>query len=286
MLAIGKAKNMALRHRMKRGFSETIDSYFASQPHTSTRLILDSTGPSATKHYLFLQALGSQRLLEMPEIHAFSGGIFACLGFLAVHQGALRQSIEAFYPDFDREFRACHHSHTLSPLQALHRLGIKKQSAFDRDALERVIQHIFSARFLALPLSDVHPGLIPYVGVQGQKQVMDLRILRGATLTVRECLLSACQVPFFYGPPSAEAPYYDAAFSPGYRHRLRELRAQKQALLISTPWKEGRTGHMLAVNCFGHNYQKIAMFRDFACLLLNVPNRAYQYDLESAFGHD
>ncbi|HYX32893.1 MAG TPA: hypothetical protein VE954_07245 [Oligoflexus sp.] len=245
--------------------------------------MLDSTGPSATKHYLVLRAIGWDRLQRMQEIHGFSGGALAYFGFHAVQHEALAMPIADFFGSFDRIFRSCHHADRLSPLKAIHKLAIQRTSAFEREALAQVIESIFSRDYLDQDLSSIAANFTPYVGVKGQKELAHGCRVLPAGSRVRDLLMAACCVPAFYGKPSNIAPYFDAAFASGYKPKLSSLTRSSESTLVSTPWRSGLNQNTLFVNCFGHSYQKAAMFLDFGLLLFNVPNRTYEHDLVAAF---
>jgi hypothetical protein len=209
--------------------------------------------------------------------------VFAYLGFHAVQNGDLRMPIEDFFPSFDRIFRNCHHPHFLSPVRALGNVTLKKRAAFDRQALENIQTSVFSKQYLDQKLANVDPRFIPYVGVRNQDAVANARVAFGPEGTLRDLLLAVIRVPAFYGPPTQNEPFYDAAFSKGYKAALRQFTATGAPTLISTPWREGYKGSALSINCFGHSHQKLSMLKDFTFLMLNVPNRSYQLDLEAAF---
>jgi hypothetical protein len=278
------ASQLANRERLVASFKSRIDAFFVQHHPEDTTLILDSTGPSATRHYLFLRALGMDRLHRMKAVYGFSGGAFAYLGFHAVHGDALAMPIEHFYRRFDKIFRQCHHPEWFSPAKALTRLGLQKGSPFKPVALERVLLGIFSEDFLNQPLHTLRTNFVPIVGVKGQDAVKNARELMSPEAAYRDLLMSVCRVPAFYGRPDASSPLFDAAFAKGYKKSLKELtRDSGGPVLVSTPWRDGDKGGTRYINCFGHNQQKLAMLRDFTLLMLNLPNKGYQQDLEVAF---
>src|SRR5438309_217562 len=67
---------------------------------------------------------------------------------------------------------------------------------------------------------------------------------------VGELLASAIRVPKVYGHPSADSPYYDAVFAPGYRQAYRNLVRAEMPTLVSTPWRAGIRGDTHFVDCF------------------------------------
>lgn len=276
-------KHLQQRETLISAFETQIHQFFEQHRPEDSVLVLDSTGPSATRHYLVLRALGMARLHRLKAIHGFSGGAFAYFGYHAVKARALRMPIEKFYPSFDQIFRDCHHPHLFSPMQALGNMAIKRRSAFDPWTLDNVLQAIFSQDFLNQKLSTIDPKFIPYIGVKNHDLVANARELLSPDHQVRDLLLAVCRVPAFYGSPTPEQPYYDAAFSKGYKAALRNITASGSPALISTPWRQGAKGTSLYLNCFGHSKQKWAMFKDFSLLMLNLPNKSYQHDLEAAF---
>ncbi|WP_141731632.1 hypothetical protein [Oligoflexus tunisiensis] len=280
---MGQKKHLDTREKLIAGFEQQIRTFFQRHRPEDSILILDSTGPSATRHYLFLRALGMDRLQRMKAVHGFSGGAFAYFGFQAVHQKALQMPIENFYPSFDRIFRRCHHRHLLSPVQAFGNMALKRRSAFPPQVLDNVLRSIFAEEFLNRKLSSLPRNFVPYIGIRNQDGVANAREILSDDHSVRDLLLAVCRVPAFYGSPTCEQPYFDAAFAKGYRTALHNMTASGTPALVSTPWREGYKGQSLYVNCFGHRHQKWSMFKDFTLLMLNLPNRNYQHDLEAAF---
>jgi hypothetical protein len=284
MPAFSARRQSQRRERLLEDFQQQIEGFFATRRPEETRLVLDSTGPSATKHYLVLRAIGSERLQRMKEIHGFSGGALAYFGFQAVQQNALAMPIADFFGSFDKIFRSCHHADRLSPLRALHKIVLKKTSAFEHKALAQVIDSIFAPDFMNQRLDSLAPNFHPYLGVKGQKELAHGCRVLPPDSSIKDLLLAACRVPAFYGKPSNLTPFFDAAFAPGYKPTLSRLTKSSQATLVSTPWRAGWDRNTFSVNCFGHSYQKAAMFLDFGLLLLNLPNHTYEQDLAAAFG--
>jgi hypothetical protein len=63
---------------------EEVENFLSKNRPEDSVLVLDSTGPIATRHYLVLSAIGRERLLRFREIHVFSGGAFAIFGYLGL----------------------------------------------------------------------------------------------------------------------------------------------------------------------------------------------------------
>jgi len=282
------------RASFKRHIQAEVDSFFARHEPRETCLVLDSTGPAATKHYLVLAAIGLERLRQLREIHAFSGGAFAYFGYHALSQGKTNYPLTALVEGHsEAAVRRFHHPSRLSPVRALSRLLLNKTAFGTTAPLINTLDFIFAPEHLDKRLSDFPSNLTIYLGAKGQQLpvAVSARTSSGPAadgrqlhdLTVRELVTLATTVPFVYGARDRSNEFFDAAFTPGYRRTLRALVRQEYPVLVSTPWRPDTRGRITYLNCYGHDHQKLRMSIDFARLLLNLPNRDWGEDIEAAF---
>lgn len=265
-------------------FNEQISQFFSANAPESSTLVLDSTGPSVTKHYLVLSEIGHERLLRFKEVYGFSGGTFAYLGFLAVSEHKLAKPIHAYFETFERDFRRAHHSDTFSIVRGLLNFARRKTFGFGDASIQKTLELIFSQEFLQTPLSALHPQFKPYVTCNRTHTLVNARQVESMR-TVNDLLLESTRVPFFYGV-EASHHFYDAAFSPHYRKKLREFSDYPAQVLVSTPWRSGSRGSAVYVKCVEARDAKTAMFSDFIRIALNLPNKSFNRDLRKAFGKE
>lgn len=261
---------------------------------SEARLILDSIGPSLTKHYLVLSAIGVKRLHQLREIHAFSGGVFAYFGFHGILYGKMNHSLEVLLArKSEAALRRCHHPSLLSPLRALHGL-LFRQTAFGTVApLVDTLNYIFTTDHLEKRLEDFPPNIKIYLGVKGKESPIGVSLgtlpFGGSeanglqNLPIRDLVAMACAVPYIYGLTGRGDQFFDAASTKGYLNALGAIVKEGSPTLVSTPWRQGKKGNIVFVNCYGHRSPKRRVLIDVMKLLLNLPNRDWAQDIAAAF---
>ena len=280
--------------KLKGHIEAQVEAFFSDHRPDETRLILDSTGPAVTKHYLVLSAIGVKRLHQLREVHAFSGGVFAYFGFHGVVSGKTNHSLEVLLTrKSEAAIRRCHHPRLLSPLQALHGL-LFRQTAFGRVApLVDTLNYIFTADHLEKRLEDFPSNIKIYLGVKGKESPIGVSLgtlpFLGdeandlQNLPIRDLVAMACAVPFIYGLPGRGDQFFDAGYTKGYLKARRAIFRADYPTFVSTPWRQGKKGNIVFVNCYGHRSPKLRMQIDVMKLLLNLPNRGWANDIAAAF---
>jgi hypothetical protein len=255
-------------------------------------LVLDSTGPTATRHYLILNAIGRERLLRFREIHAFSGGAFGIFGFLGITSNNVKLTFPLLRAhETERAFRGYHHEGVLSVPRAIVNL-IRRKSVFaSNKPVHAMLDHIFRSEYLQQPFSRFPANVVIHLGRKGTPPIVklsngeqcdeDCRHLRAAPLD--DVIVSAVTVPLVYGKRDGEDAFFDAVYSGDYIPALKRTTASGRPTLVSTPWKSGRKENVTFINCFPSQRQKLEMAADFARLVLNLPNRGWGHDIYAAF---
>jgi hypothetical protein len=274
---------------MNQVIQSAVDAFFSAHEPDTVRLILDSTGPSLTKHYLAMNAIGLERLAALKEIHSFSGGTFAWFGFHAAATGSCRHELTEYYSNLDHHMRLAHASSlgNLPIVTALPQVlrWIKEKTFYESsEPIEKVIQYVFSDALLTKEAKSIAPNFTSwYTGPDGNLIPWSSQAQGHSDeiQTVFDVVRHAVAIPFLYGRKRSLS---DPAFAKGYGRTLKLLTSDKVPTLMVTPWREGQKGNTLFLNPFRPNNQKLVMTRDIACLLLNIPNRSYGRDLKEIFG--
>jgi hypothetical protein len=281
--------------RLKKRITSEVEDFFETHRPEDVCLVLDSTGPSLTKHYIVLQAIGVDRLSRMGEIHAFSGGVWAYFGYLALIGSKSNHAYEAYGTrSVEAAMRRFHHPNALGPLRALYRLA-RRQSAFGgAQPIRDMLSYYFADDYLARKLDSFPPNLHLHLGLKRQADPLEIStdsvaraenpdILPFREMSIRDIIVLAITVPFVYGMADHGDRYFDAAYTLGYVKTLKCLSSNRPATLVSTPWRKGRKAETIFVNCFDDGNPKVQMALDFTKLILNMPNRTFGHDIAGAF---
>ena len=285
----------ALPDRMKslqERVRQEVERFLQTHRPEDSVLVLDSTGPIATRHYLVLAAIGRERLLRFRELHAFSGGAFAIFGFL----GLTSNNAKLRYPelrsaDTEKLFRSYHHRRSLSVARVLWNL-VQRKSAFEsNEPVRAMLAHIFRPEYMAQPFSAFPANAVLHLGQKGDPSIVPLsngphchtacESLRQRPLA--DAIIAAVTVPRVYGRKDGNDHFFDAVYAGGYAQALRKTSQSGMPTLVSTPWRSGAKGEVCFVNCFPVGNQKAEMFKDFSRLVLNLPNRGWGDDIYAAF---
>lgn len=269
-----------------------VERFLAAHRPEDSVLVLDSTGPIATRHYLVLSAIGRERLLRFREIHAFSGGAFAVFGFLGLTANRAKLKLhELRSSETERACRSFHHQRVLSVPRVLFNL-VRRRSAFESNAPVRdMLSHIFQPDYMNQPFSNFPKNVVLHLG---QKSTPTIVPLSNGELCADECkplrhgplaeaIVAAVTVPLVYGHTSGHDRFFDAVYAGGYTQALKQTSQSGCPTLVSTPWRSGAKGPVHFINCFPQGNQKVEMFKDFGRLVLNLPNRGWGDDIYAAF---
>lgn len=281
-------KMRALQARVR---SDVQDFLGQNRPEDSI-LVLDSTGVTATRHYVLLNAIGRERLLRFKEIHVFSGGAFALFGFLGLTSNSARLT----FPDLrahqtEKAFRSYHHKGLMSVPSALLNLVRRKSVFSSNDPVYAMLEHIFRPEYAHQPYSQFPSNVVVHLGRKGEPPI--LRVSNGP-LCDEECkslrekrlidvVVAAVTVPMVYGRSDGTDQWFDPVYAGQYGKILRDTYSTGAPTLVSTPWKTGQKGSVRFVNCFPSKRQKLDMLNDFARLVLNLPNHGWGHDIYAAF---
>lgn len=139
----GRALPIKMKALQRRGRDDVEDFFQLHWPESSI-LALDSTGTTATRHYVSSNAIGRDRLLKFKEIYSFSGGAFVLFGFLGLTSNSARLS----YPDLradhtEKAFRRFHHKRPLAVLGATWDLVRSKSIFASNEPVYAMLEQIF-----------------------------------------------------------------------------------------------------------------------------------------------
>lgn len=277
-----------LQRRVRREVAEFLARH---EPQDSV-LVLDSTGPAVTRHYLVLNAIGRDRLLRFREIHAFSGGAFAIFGFLGITSQQARFALpELRSAENERLLRQFHHRRRFSVLRTWLNL-MRGRSAFgSNQSVSSMLAHIFNPAYLAQPYAQFPPQVVIHLGQTAEPPIVSLS--NGPKChpacepwrqrSLAEVVTAAVTVPWVYGRADGRDEFFDPVYTRGYLAALKEASLSGHPTLVSTPWRSGSKGDIQFVNCFPGKHPKRDMLKDFLRLTLNLPNHHWGDDLYAAF---
>jgi hypothetical protein len=271
---------LGTRCQMSMTYRATIDKFFDEFRPEDSQLILDSTGPSLTRHYLALQAIGIDRLQKFQEVHTYSGGAFAYFGYTSILAKECRHPFEEYAMNLDAVMRAAHSTKfgILGHLSAF----IKHSSIYNSlEPMDDILRYCFRPEHLALHTDHIPQQLNVYVASPEKIHQINSKSPQSNINSIFELLRYAVNVPRIYEPNAA---FIDSAFHKDYRHIFRRFSGLKQKpCLFVTPWKSGRKNNALFCNPFYPINQKRRMVLDFISLLSNIPNNTYSAELREAF---
>ncbi|WP_432719551.1 hypothetical protein R0381_000315 [Jeongeupia wiesaeckerbachi] len=263
----------------------------ACQTPESSCLLLDSTGPSFTRQYIVLNAIGADRLARFGEIHAFSGSVYALFGFLAFSSGRNRVAIESLCnEDAEMVFRNQHHAGRFSGLRSMLRL-IKGKSAFGTvSPLLASLEYIFGD-FVEQPFSAFGNNIHIYLAKSKDAPLLvlsnndncspELEPLRKRP--IKHIIAMAANVPLVYGGKQDGAPYFDPVYTNHYLPTLKQITGTERRTLISTPWRSGQKENRRYLNCYPSGNANWLMLKDFIRLVAGLRNVSWSRDIYAAF---
>jgi hypothetical protein len=265
---------------MLKTYRETIDQFFEEFRPEDSQLVLDSTGPSLTRHYLALQAIGIDRLQKFQEVHTYSGGAFAYFGYTSILANQCQHPFEEYTMNLDAVMRAAHSTKfgILGHLKAF----ITYSSIYNSlEPMDKILRYCFRPEHLALHTDHLPPQLNIYVANPEKIHQINSKSPQPNINNIFELLRYAVNVPRIYDP---QATFTDSAFHKDYRQIFRRFSGTKQKpCLFVTPWKSGRNNNAIFCNPFYPTNQKRRMVSDFISLISNIPNNTYSAELREAF---
>lgn len=281
------AKILSLK---KRVVSEVSDDLATHAPEDSC-LLLDSTGPSFTRQYIVLNAIGIERLTRFGEIHAFSGSVYALFGFLAFATGRNRVSIDSLcHAQAETVFRNQHHSGRFSGMRSVARLMRGRPAFGTVEPLVASLEYMFGD-FVDRPFSEFGSNIHVYLASARNAPLLvlsnnercspELTALRD--LPVKQVIAMAANVPMVYGGARAGTPYFDPVYTEHYVQTLKRLSAMPRHILISTPWRSGQKENRRYLNCYPSGNARWLMLKDFARLVSGRRNVSWSRDIYTAF---
>jgi hypothetical protein len=279
-------------HRFQHRIREEVREFLQNHAPEDSVLVLDSTGPAVTRHYLVLSALGRENVLRFKEIHAFSGGAFAIFGFLGLTAQRARLPFpELRSPATERALRRYHHLRPFSILRAWTNMARRRSAFGSNEPVSAMLAHLFEADYLSQPFHEFPDNIVLHLGQRGNPCVV--RLTNGPscdslcqvarTRSLGEVVVAAITVPFVYGRANGKDEFFDAVYTTGYREALKATGNTGRPTLVSTPWRSGMKGNIQFINCFPDPHQKLTMLKDFVWLTLNLRNRAWGEDIYAAF---
>lgn len=278
---------------LKKRITAEINANFAAHTPAESCLLLDSTGPSFTRQYIVLNAIGLERLQAFKEIHAFSGSVYALFGFLAFTTGRNRVSVDSLcHPDAEKVFRDQHHIGAFSGFRSIAKL-MTGQSAFKSiEPLLASLEYMFGD-FVDQPFSQFGSNIHIYLAKAKDQPLLvlsnnencspELEELR--SMPVKYIIAMAANVPFVYGGVQRGTPYFDPVYTKHYLSTLKQITSTDRQTLISTPWRSGKKENRHYLNCFPSGNARWQMLKDFSRLVSGRRNIAWSRDIYTAFRH-
>lgn len=274
----------------KRVVAEISDDLAAHAPEESC-LLLDSTGPSFTRQYIVLNAIGVENLSRFGEIHAFSGSVYALFGFMAFATGRNRVSIESLcHEEAETVFRNQHHVGRFSGLRSISKLMVGKPAFSSVNPLVESLEYMFGD-FVDQPFSAFGSNIHVYLAKSKDEPLLvlsnnercstELEKLR--QLPIKHIIAMAANVPIVYGGARAGTPYFDPVYTAHYVPTLKQITSTDRHTLISTPWRSGQKDNRRYLNCYPAGNARWLMLKDFTRLVSGQRNVSWSRDIYTAF---
>lgn len=274
----------------KRVVAEVADDLARHAPEESI-LLLDSTGPSFTRQYIVLNAIGTPRLERFAEIHAFSGSVYALFGFMAFAAGKNLVSIDASCsPAAEKLFRKQHHAGWFPGLRAMARLVSGKPAFASVDPVIASLEYMFGD-FVDLPFSHFGDNIHVYLAKEKGAPLLVLsnngrcsaELVPLRRLPVKQVIAMAANVPMVYGGVRDGTPYFDPVYTDHYLPTLKQLTSGARHVLVSTPWRSGQKENRRYLNCYPSGNARWLMLQDFMRLVSGRRNVSWSRDIYAAF---
>jgi hypothetical protein len=274
----------------KRVVAEIADDLARHAPEQSS-LLLDSTGPSFTRQYIVLGAIGLERLARFEEIHAFSGSVYALFGYMAFASGRNQISIDALcHEEAETVFRNQHHAGRFSGLRAIARLAAGRPAFGTVDPLIASLEYMFGD-FVDQPFSTFGSNIHIYLAKSKDAPLLVLsnngrcspELLQLRAMPIKQVIAMAANVPIVYGGARAGTPYFDPVCTCHYLPTLKAIAAGERHTLISTPWRSGQKDNRRYLNCYPQGNARWLMLKDFARLVSGQRNVSWSRDIYAAF---
>lgn len=274
----------------KRVVSEINDDLTTHAPEDSS-LLLDSTGPSFTRQYIVLSAIGVERLAKFGEIHAFSGSVYALFGYLAFATGGNRVSVESLcHEDAETVFRNQHHIGRFSGLRSISKLMVGKPAFSSVSPLLESLEYMFGD-FVEQPFSAFGANIHVYLAKTKDAPLLvlsnndrcspELEHLRDRP--IKQIIAMAANVPIVYGGAREGTPYFDPVYTAHYLPTLKAITSTDRHTLISTPWRSGQKDNRRYLNCYPAGNARWLMLKDFTRLVSGQRNVSWSRDIYTAF---
>ena len=270
---------------MNSAAGDQIERFLALHDPSEARLILDGTGPGLTMHFPALRTLGSARLRRFGEVHAFSGGVLAYLGWDAFESGNWQNPRDEIVFNVERRFRKFHHRRPWSAGGALANL-VRRRPAFGASPIDALLRYLFTDAFLARPVTTLPGTFHPYLsscGAEDPRSIHDLSEADSHALTLFDLIRASIRMPAVYGGGTPDDPYYDAVFAPGFRRTYHALLNDERPTLVFTMWRSGSRGNTTFVRTIRGSRPRMRLYADLLGLLLNVPRPVYTAEMVQAF---
>jgi hypothetical protein len=274
----------------KRVIAEVSDDLASHRPQDSC-LLLDSTGPSFTRQYIVLNAIGAGRLADFAEIHAFSGSVYALFGFMAFAAGKNLVSVDALcHPAAERMFRDQHHAGRLPGLRSVARLLAGRPAFASVDPVLASLEYMFGD-FVERPFSDFGDNIHVYLASAKDAPLLVLsnnarcspELLALRDMPVKHVIAMAANVPMVYGGVREGTPYFDPVYTDSYLPELKRIASGSRHVLVSTPWRSGQKENRRYLNCYPKGNARWLMLKDFMRLVGGRRNVSWSRDIYAAF---
>jgi hypothetical protein len=270
---------------------EESEMFFKENDPIESQLVLDGTGPSITRQYIVLNEIGAERLKTFQAIHAFSGGVYALIGYFAFSTNSNLASIEHLCTaDAEWAIRDHHHQGRFSGIRTLFRLATGKSAFLSPEPVIKSLEYILGD-FVERPFSVFPQNLRIYLALEpggsplclSNDDTCDPKVIFLRDWPIKKVIAMAVNVPFVYGGVHDKYPYFDAVYCAGYLDKLKSIGAHGIPTLTSTPWRSGRKGHSHFLKCFPKGNPRWQMLADFLRLIVGMRNKSWSADVYTAF---
>lgn len=259
------------RKKIMNNFQPFIDEFKQREAPDQSSIALAGTGPNGAIQVQILNALGSDYLQSVKDIHVISGGAFSLFIYISNLQHQF--NVDNF-KGYERFVEERHRLSLYRKLSHLATLKFSRKSLYPNTHIKDTFRHLFSDEFGALRLKDLDYPVTFYSYDLLSESVVALNRASRPDMALVDVARACISVPPIHGYFEYQgARLIDPIFSPGFGSLRKTLFRQGSNLLFVNHKKTRKTPNIYFLSHGSSRYPDIRLFSDFALLYLGVPNR-------------
>ena len=248
-----------------------IEEFKLREEPGQSSITLAGTGPNGAIQVRVLNALGSDYLKSVKDVHVISGGAFSFFIYLANRQGRFNVDNFRAYELFVKQ------RHRLPLYKKLSHLATMKfsgKSLYPNTHIKDTFLHLFNDEFGALSLKDLdYPVTFHSYDLQSESLV-SLNRETCPDMALIDVARACISVPPIHGHfEYGGLRLVDPIFSPSFGSLRKSLFRQSSNLLFVNHKRTRKTPKVYFLSHSSVRYPDLRLFSDFALLYLGIPNK-------------